>query len=154
MTFFTNRDPTSTTKVFGVAAQSGVAAGTGDNTEVTSAAIDLRPAGGAPNYDAAQLVIGYLTSVGASETLKATVKIAESDDGLTFGADQTLASAVTLEAGAVSAKANAYRLDLGVHARKRYIRLKVTLDLSRGATDTFVYGAAVVAQSSDRLPAS
>jgi hypothetical protein len=150
---FTHRDPLSTTKTFGVSAQSGTAGGAGDNTELTSPVIDLRPRG-QTGYDAAQLVIGYLTTVAATYVLRATVKLAESDDGSAFGADQVLANNVTLESGAVTNKVGSYRLDLGVHARKRFIRLKLTLDLTNTSSDTFVYGAAVVAQSPDKMPAA
>jgi hypothetical protein len=148
---FTLRDPLSTTKTFGVSAQSGTAGGAGDNVELTSPVIDLRPRGQS-GFDAAQLVIGYTTTVAATKALNATVKVAESDDGVSFGADQVLANNVTLESGPVTNKVGTYRLDLGVHARKRYIRLKLTLDLTNTASDTFVYGAVVVAQSPDRMP--
>lgn len=147
------RNPTADTQVVACTSQSGVAAGEGDNTELTSAAIDLRPTG-TTGYDAAQFVAAYKTSLTAAATLKLTLKIAESDDGTNFGSDTTLVNASTLETGAATNKDGVYRLDLAAHAKKRYIRLKVTMDLSAGATDTFVYGSCVVLQSPDKLPAA
>lgn len=146
-------NPTALTKLVALPCQSGVAAGTGDNTELTSAAIDRITSGGI-GYLAGTLNIAYRTSLTAAATLKVTVKIAESDDGSSFGADTTLSNLVTLETGAQTNKDGTYRLDLNLAAKKRYIRMKITMDLSAGATDVFVYGAMVELFSPDRMPAA
>lgn len=146
-----NRDLASQIKIVGLTAQSGVAAGTGDNTEVTSDGIDRAPTG-SPMFLSAVFALAYLTSVTAAQTLKLTIKISESDDGTAWGADETLINAQTIETGAVSAKKSIFELGLDLSKRKRYVRFKVTLDLSAGATDTFVYGSSLVLGGSDRLP--
>lgn len=149
----TVRNPTAETKLVALPCQNGVAAGTGDNTELTSAAIDRITAGGI-GYLAGTLNIAYRCNLTAAATMKFTIKIAESDDGSSFGADTTLVNATTIETGAQVNKDGVYRLDLGLHARKRYVRTKITVDLSAGATDTFVYGAMVELFSPDRMPAA
>lgn len=146
-----NRDLASQIKVVGLTAQSGVAAGAGDNTEVTSDAIDRVPTG-LPMFLSAVFVAAYLTTVQAANTLKITLKISESDDGSSWGADETLLNAVTMETGLVTAKKSAYELGIDLSKRKRYVRFKVTLDLSAGAADTFVYASSLVLGGSDDLP--
>lgn len=136
----------------GLTAQSGVAAGTGDNTELTSAAIDRMIAGGA-GFLSGLFVANYVTTLTAAATLKITVKIADSDDGSTFGSDTTIASAVTLETGALTAEVGAYELGVDLAGYKRYVRFKVTMDLSAGSADTFVYGAGLILTGADVLPA-
>lgn len=146
-------NPLNETKAVALPCQNGVAAGTGDNTELTSAAIDTKAAGSA-GYRAAVLAIAYRLNLGAAATCALTVKIAESDDGTSFGADTTLVNAAQLgPTGAVVNSDGVYRLDLGLAARKRFIRIKITLNLSAGATDTFVYGAFVELFGADKLPA-
>jgi hypothetical protein len=100
------RDPASMLKPVGLTAQAGVAAGTGDNTELTSAAIDRMIAGGL-GFLGGLFVANYLTTLTAAATLKITVKIADSDDGSTWGSDTTIATAVTVETGAATARAGA-----------------------------------------------
>lgn len=149
----TLRNPLVDSKLVALPCQSGVAAGTGDNTELTSAAIDRIPAGSI-GYLAAAFRMAYRTNLTAAATLKLTLKIAESDDGVSFGTDEVLVNAVTIETGAAVNKDGVYSLDLQLHKRKRYIRTKVTMDLSAGAADTFVYGAAVELMTPDKLPAA
>lgn len=150
--FYTAHDPASMVKCVGISAQAGTAGGTGDNTELTSVAIDTKQAGSI-GFSALVVVIAYLVTVQASNTLKATVKIADSDDGTNFGSDVTLADAVTLETGAKTATKGAYELGVNLAAYKRWVQFKITLDLSTANTDTFVYGAAAVLTGADKLPA-
>lgn len=145
-------DPAATTRVVALTAQSGVAAGTGDNTEKTSAAIDRKPQG-TPGFDAIQIELTYITTVTAGQTLKLTLKIEESADGSSWGTAETLLNAVTLETGAVTAKTAVYEHSLDLRKRKRYIRFLVTLDLSAGSADTFVYAATGILSAADAFPA-
>lgn len=150
----TVRNPTAETKIVALPCQSGVAAGTGDNTELTSAAIDRNAAGGV-GYLAGVFMIATRLNLAAAATCALTLKIAESDDGSSFGSDTTLINAVQIgPTGAAVNSDNVTRFDLELHKRKRYIRLKVTMNLSAGATDTFVYGALVELFSPDRMPAA
>lgn len=150
--FLTVRDPASMTKAVGLSTQSGVAAGAGDNTELTSPAID-RMGTGLGGFMAAIVAIAYTTTVAAAQTLKATVKVSGSDDGSTgWTTDVVLANLVTLETGVVTAKCSAYELGVDLSAYKRFVRFKITLDLSAGATDVFVYGASLLLSGADKLP--
>lgn len=145
-------NPSADFKAVPLPCQSGVAAGAGDNTELTSGAIDLQQQG-STGYAAAILAIAYRTSITAAQNLALTVRIAESDDGTTFGADTTLVNAVAIETGAVTNRDGVFRLDLSGRQRKRYIRIKITMNLSAAGTDTFVYGATVLLFGGDRIPA-
>jgi len=150
-TFGGDRDPASQVKVVALQAQNGVAAGTGDNTEVTSAAVDRKPQGLA-GYDAGVIAVNWKTSLTASQTLALTLKIEESDDNSSWGSPETLISAETQSTGAQTNLVGQRELNIDLRKRKRYVRFKVTMDLSAGATDTFVYGACIVLTDSDRLP--
>jgi hypothetical protein len=146
-------DPASQTKVVAVTSQQGVAAGAGDNTELTSAAIDRLPKG-LGGFLSALLCIGWKTSLTAAATLKLGVKISESDDGTTWGADEVLEvlATKTLSTGAQVNQDGVYELGLDLTKRKQYIRFKITMDLSAGATDVFVYSAVLVLFAPDKLP--
>ena len=141
-------------KTFGIQAQSGLAAGTGDNTEVTSLStgIDTKPYG-SPGFNSGSVVVPYKVTLGAAETLKITLKISDSVDGVTWASDTTLASAVTVATGVLTAINGTYEYVLDLAAYKQFLRFKITMDLSAGATDTFVYGAALVLGGADRMPA-
>lgn len=130
-----------------VAGGSLTAAGTGDATEVTSGAIDRK------DFASAVLALCGRTTAANGETLKFTVKIADSDDGVSFSSDTTLLNAVTVVAGAVSAQFFAYELDLDLFAYKRYLRFKLTPDLSAAGTDVAAWGAALVLGGANVLPA-
>lgn len=133
-------------KAIGVYGHTQVAAAGSDNSEKTSAVIDR------DGFDSGDLVIAGISTLTAAETLKATVKIAESEDGTTFAADETLVTAATLATGATTAAAFAYKLKLSLVNRKRYYKLKLTLDLSAGATDTATWGASVNHGGADSFP--
>jgi hypothetical protein len=152
-TSFSLLDIASQTLAKAILSQQGVAAGTGDNTELTSAAID-RMTPGSAGFLAGLLAIGYRTSLTAAATLKLGVKISESDDGTTFGADEVLEvlATKTLATGALTNSDAVYELGLDLSKRKRFLRFKITMDLSAGATDVFVYSAVLVMASPDKMP--
>ncbi|MCP3163330.1 hypothetical protein [Myxococcus qinghaiensis] len=133
-------------KAVGVAGGALTAGGTGDAAEVTSGAVDRN------GFDSAQLLLTGSTNCAAGQTLKATVKLAESEDGTAFGADETLANAVTVVAGGAAPQAFCLRVDLRVANRKRFLRMKVTPDLSAASTDTAQWGAALVLGGADEFP--
>jgi len=60
---------------------------------------------------------------------------------------------VTVATGVLTAINGTYEYVLDLAAYKQFLRFKVTMDLSAGATDTFVYGAALVLGGADRMPA-
>jgi hypothetical protein len=114
------------------------AAGTGDNTEVTSLGVDRL------GFGSAVLVVAGRSSAAVGETLKFTVKISDSDDNSSFSSDTTLATTVTVLAGGASPQSFVYELTLDLAAYKRYVRFKLTPDLSASGTDTAQYGATLV----------
>lgn len=153
-TAFSLLDPASQTLVKALVSQSGVAAGAGDNTELTTAAIDRMPQGLA-GFMAALLVLPYRVTQAGATTLKLGLKISESDDGVAFGADEVLEAIATktLNTGPAAAVDGVYELGIDLSKRKQYIRFKITLDLSAAGVDTFVYGACLVLTGADKLPA-
>ncbi|WP_338865171.1 hypothetical protein [Myxococcus stipitatus] len=133
-------------KAVGVAGGGLTAGGAGDAVEVTSGAVDRN------GFDSAQLLFTGATNCAAGQTLKATVKVAESEDGTTFGADETLANAVTVVAGGAAPQSFCFRVDLRVANRKRFLRMRLTPDLSAASTDTAQWGAALVLGGADEFP--
>ncbi len=138
-------------KSVALCAQQGVAGGTGDNTELTSPVINRKPAG-LVGYESGLMVLTVLTTLTAVETLKATIKIAESADGTNFDTAETLISAATLKTGALTGDLSTYELAFDFSARKQYVRFLITLDCSKATVDIFVYGATMILGGSDRLP--
>lgn len=138
-------------KAVGLQAQSGVAAGTGDNTEVTSSGIDRKPEGLA-DYDAMLLVVGFKTTLGSSETLKLTVKISDSADNSSWSSDTTMISAETQATGVATNSVGQRELGIDLRPYKRYVRFKITMDLSASGTDVFVWSALAILAASNRLP--
>lgn len=133
-------------KAVGVAGGALTAGGAGDAVEVTSDAVDR------DSFDSAQLLFTGRTTCAAGQTLRATVKLAESEDGTAFGADETLATDETVVAGGAAPQSFCFRVDLRVANRKRFLRLKVTPDLSAVGTDTAQWGAALVLGGADEFP--
>ena len=138
-------------KSVAVQAQSGVAAGAGDNTELTSAGID-RTALGGTGFMSALLAIAYKTTLTAAATLGFGVKISESDDNSAWGADEVVQALTTASTGVGTNVVGVVELPFDLASRKRYIRFKITADLSAGAADVFVYAANLILGGSDRLP--
>lgn len=123
------------------------AGGAGDATEVTSPGVDRL------GFGSGVLVIAGRTNAAASETLKVTVKISDSADNSSFGSDTTLATAVTIATGGASAQSFVYELNLNLASYRRYVRFKITPDLSASGTDTAQWGAAIVLGGAVQKPA-
>lgn len=131
----------------------GVAAGTGDNTEVVGGAIDRTLYGYAKSAIFAILGSAALASA-ATLTMKSVV--IETDDDSAFGTATALLSpadavAATGGSGGTTEKVGVeYNLDLA--GAKRYVRIRFTPDLSAGGTDTFTLAAAAVMGGQSILP--
>ncbi len=116
------------------------AAGTGDATELTGEAIDTL------GFKSAKLVIACKAILTEAKLLKIkSVKIAESDDGSSFGSDETLVDSdgVTVLTGGAggSTEYGSYELKIdlsALEARARYLRFKFTPDLDASGTDTAI----------------
>lgn len=124
------------------------AAGTGDNTAVTGAVIDLM------GYSSLSLVLPWVTTLTADKTLSLTVTYTTSDDDSTYGSAVTLQAAVVVKTGAVTAGTGNLKLNLNVDSLPRYIKFAVTPDLSHSGTDTAIVGALAILGGADALPAA
>lgn len=129
------RDVGEQLEVCGDGAFSAVAAGTGDNTEVTGNTVN-RATFGMP--ESGIIEVRYKNTLGSSETLALTIKIQESADGSSWDTAETLVSAATVATGTVSAVSDNYKYKVKLSDRKQYVRLLVTPNLSASGTDTSV----------------
>lgn len=142
------KDFFSHTKAFKAGGARGVAAGTGDNTEVTSAAIDRQSVG--KNSFSALIVIAGSAVLAEGETLQIASNLQQSsDDGSADAyADVTAATfaAETVATGGAggSTETFVYQKEVNLIELERYLKLQWTPNLSASGTDTFQIGAAVV----------
>jgi len=130
-----------------------LAAGTGDNTEVVGAGIDTR------GFGSGKIVLATRAVLDAAETLKVGVTIQESDDDGVADAYDTaeeIQAATVAELTAVLAGTytGVSEFDIVLASRKRYVRVNVTPNLSRGATDTAEFMATLVLGGADVIPAA
>ncbi len=129
------------------------AGGGGDNSELTGEVIDRL------GYESCVLAIPFKAVLATGESLAFTVKVAESDDGSSFGADETIASAVTAVTQAAGGTCyDTYKLKVKLGAdnatapRKRYLKFKVTPNLSASGTDTAIIAAVVLLGGAQTKP--
>ena len=131
------------------------AAGAGDAAEVTGAGFDRMAAGGGGFLSAVLAVWAKAVQAGAT-TLKMTVKIEHADDS---GFSVNLTS-VTLSAAApgdtivtgAGTKEGTLEYDVNLSSLRRYVRLKVTPDLSAAGVDTATWAAGFIMGGADQLP--
>ena len=118
-----------------------LAAGTGDNTEVTGTTIDTKDA-----MDIVLVCFGKAVLADAETLSIVNIDLQESDDGTSWDADDNqLATDVVLatsSGGSTEDVTFKLQVDLAKHkVRKRYLRFNIIYDLSAGATDTARCGA-------------
>jgi hypothetical protein len=115
------------------------AAGSGDNTEITGNSIDLL------GYTSLEIVTHYTTTLTASQTLSLLTKYETSSNGSDWNTAVTLQASTVVKTGAVTAGDGVHALSLVTGHLPRYIRFKVTPDLSHSGTDTAsVCGVAIL----------
>lgn len=135
-------------RAFRMGAQRQTAAGAGDNTEVTpSDGADIHPPGKRNDYPSGALVLAGRTTLTAAATLTLkTVKESESDDGSSWGSDTTLSaySDTVILTGALTAEDWTYLIPLNLKGKKRFVRYKITMDLSAGSADLNDWSASLV----------
>jgi len=125
-----------------------VAAGTGDNTEITGGVIDLL------GYSSLSLVMPWVTSLTADKTLSILTKYQTSPDNSTWATAVTLQASTVVKTGAVTAGTGFVKLDLNVDNLPRYIKFLVTPDLSHSGTDTAIVAGVAILGGADALPAA
>lgn len=145
--------------------KTAVAAGSGDNTLVTSAFVDreMRDAAGAAQVGglamSAKLIITYTAALGNNETLSFAVQArdavdAAGADAANYG-DVAMASTVvaTADSGG-STEVDTAEVDIDLASARQFIGFQITPNLSRGATDTAEWSANIVFFGHSRTPIS
>lgn len=127
------------------------AGGSGDNTAVTGVIID-RAAHGWPQ--SVVFAIPFTATLAANETLSLAATVQEGNaDNLSDAATLTTASGVVATGptggGTV---AGTREINVSLAGAGRYVRINVTPDLSRGATDTAAISGVAVFGGAERLP--
>lgn len=126
-----------------VGAGSATAAGTGDNTKVSGACIDIQ------GYNAAKLVIAYTTTLTAAKTLSFTVEYNQVEtDATAFETAVELYPKTVVQTGA-GTKTGTLEIDLKLADKKRYFGVNITPDLSHTSTDTALWAASLVLLDGD-----
>lgn len=129
-----------------------LAAGTGDNTEVTGDNIDR------DGYGSGKLVITAQATLAEAATLSFTVKerTGADDTACTNDAQATLlAKTVEATGGAGgSTEKIVIEIDIDLSAYDRFVGFDITPDLSAGATDVATWAATFVKGGAYALPAA
>lgn len=133
-----------------------VAAGAGDNSEVTGPTIDRYGASGVQRYNSAVVAVGTRAVLTAAATLSLRLRYQESADGSNWDAAVELyaPTVVSTGGGGGSTEQQVKETSLDLSARKRYLRFLVTPDLSAGATDTGEMVAQCILGGGHTLPAT
>jgi len=134
-------------KTLACGAFTALAAGTGDNTAVEGATIDRL------GYGSVRLVIAYLTSLTAAQTLSFAVEYQESANGSDWDTATALQGSTVAETGAQTNGVDEITFDLDLSGKKRYIRFNFTPNLSHSGTDTATGAAVAVLGGADAVPA-
>lgn len=134
----------------------GTAAGTGDNTEVSSAWIDTK------GFDGLEFVLSFTAALQATQTLAVIANVQDADeiDG-TGAADVSTAflsalSSTVLATGDTGGSTETGEFQIGIDLTmcKRYVRVQWTPDLSATGTDTFKIGSMYLLTGAKYPPAN
>lgn len=126
----------------------GVAAGTGDNTEVTSGVIDRQAVG--KNALSCLVVFSGSATLAENETLQVAFNLQESSDNAAADAyadvtAATVAATTVLTGVNGGAKQNfTYQKKFDLTLLERYLKLQFTPNCSASGTDTFEMSAVVI----------
>lgn len=123
------------------------AAGTGDDSEVTSSWIDrLADTPNAPPL-CAKLIVPVFATLGSGNTLRAVANFQDVDDTANTAADHgdALASTVILTGPSGGGEVGGViELPVDLSGAQRFIRAQVTIDMDRTGTDTATIGHGVI----------
>ena len=131
------------------------AAGT-DNSEVTSATID-RYSFTQGRGQSAVFVMQVTATMASGETAAVSCKFEDSADSSSwaaFGAAMSTTTIVSSAGGAVTAKSGTVQYGINLSSARRYIRVKLTTNLSASGTDTALSCGVVVVGGQSQLPAA
>lgn len=127
-----------------------IAAGsTYDNVEYLGNEIDIT------GFESGKLSINYITTLTASETFKVAVSIYQSDvSGSGYDAGTALLASTTVATGALTGSESCYDLNIPVLSQyKRYAKIGITPNLSKGSADTVAFTASLVLAGAKVSPA-
>ena len=143
--------------VFQAINKTATAAGAGDATEVDGAWVDrqLDDNGMAMS---AKLVITFTATLETGETLSFSGNFQDATSAAGAGSDDYgsafTATVVATGDSAGSTETGTYEVDVDLAGANRYIRAQITPDLSRGATDTCEWSAAIIFFGDQRTPST
>jgi hypothetical protein len=120
------------------------AASTGDATEVDGAETDLL------GYSCGKIVISYVTTLTADKTLSFGVQKSDCDtSGGSYSADAVIQASTVAETGALTAEEGVVEIDVDLSGYQRYVKFKITPDLSHTSADTVTWSAVFLAMGKD-----
>ena len=133
------------------AISTALAAGTGDDTEVNGAALDVNG-----KYGSLKVALAYTATLTSTKTLSLTANLQTADDS-SFSVnaeDFGVAMAKTAVAGGegVTSATGIVELDFDLRGARRYVRIQYTPDLSHSGTDTCTVAAAYVLAGATTQP--
>jgi hypothetical protein len=134
----------------------GVAAGSGDNTEKVGEIIDRLAL--APDCDSVLFVIAGTATIADTKTLTFKTFQLYHDSASNMATETLYAEFIPVAGLVVKTASGAFTGAVGYSAKsevggcKQYIRVKITPDLSNTATDTFNLGGVAIFGGADRVP--
>lgn len=154
--FSAQKDLNSEIKILVTGGGRLVAAGAGDNTEVTGNTIDRYGASGKQRYASAVVSINCRAVLAASKKLQIGLKLQESSDGSSWDTAEVVYAAtdVLVDSGSGSTLTGNKVTGLDLSSRKRYIRFNHTPDLDASGTDTAEVIGTVTLGGGHTLPAT
>lgn len=137
MTAMGRNDAAYLTPVYAAPETALTAAGSGDNTEITTAQLDLRDQFGTKRFGTLTLALAAVATLTATKALAVkAVRFEHSDDATSWSDVEPGIVALTMLSNTGGTMANAAVVDCNLLEAKRYVRAKFTPDLSHTGTDT------------------
>jgi hypothetical protein len=147
------RDSGEFTKVaFALANSTAVAAGSGDNTEVNGAALDLLSF--TTRFRSAKLAVAIAATLASGETITVAGQWQDSANGSSWSdyGSVVVASVAGTGPSGGGAVSGVVEMKVNLSGARRYVRCKATPNLSRAGTDTATMSGVYVLGGPDALP--
>jgi hypothetical protein len=133
------------------AISTATAAGTGDNTEVDGAALDVNG-----NYGSLKVCLAYEAALTSEKTLSLTANLQTADDSSFSVNAEDFGDALTKTEVAggtgITSATGVVELDFDLRGARRYVRIQYTPDLSNTGTDTCTVAAAYILAGATEQP--
>jgi hypothetical protein len=134
----------------------GVAAGSGDNTEKVGEIIDLLAL--SPDFSSAQILVGGTATIADTKTLTLKSFILYHGSASNMSDEAVFATIIAAAGQIIKTASGSFTGVVGffgnvdISGCKRYIRVKVTPDLNASGTDTFNLTGVMILGGADRVP--